>query len=91
MIELCFASDGIVIGNREKKNAIDLSYSEMFRVVHDFMNECYRRQLITQDDDKVALVRLKQGDGSPYPIIVSGINGSKQLKYEEIIGLTITD
>ena len=87
MIELCFVKDGIVIGNRDKKQAIDMSYGDMFRIVHQFLNKMYKTPMITQNFDKVSLIRLKEGDGSPYPILASNGNRGMQLKYDDIVSI----
>ena len=91
-MELIFAEDGVCIGDREKHNAVSLSYADMFRITHEFLNEFYRYDLKTQYGDKLRLQRLKEGDGSPYPIIATGITPDnrtieKQLKYEDVVGI----
>jgi len=91
--ELILAKDGVVIGDRDKNFAINLSYGNMFKIVHQFLNEFYKYDAITQYGDKLRLQRLKEGNGSPYPIIVTGttINGrtiEKQLRPEDIIGIS---
>ena len=91
MAEICFATDGIVIGNREKGIAVDISYGEMFQIVHEFLNECYRSELLTETDGNVTLIEMKRGDGSPFPLIVekvaSGKSRTVQLRCDEIVGL----
>jgi len=95
MVELCFATDGLkVIGDREKGVAVDVSYGEMFKIVHEFLNECYRSELIIEAG-RVKLIRMKQGDGSPYPILAEGIMDTGktytvQLRCDEIVGLKST-
>jgi len=90
MAEICFATDGIVIGNREKGIAVDLTYGEMFQIVHEFLNECYRSELVTETG-KVKLIEMKHGDGSPFPIraetMDSGKSRTVQLRCDEIVGL----
>jgi len=89
-IELCFTNDGVVIGDREKHRAVNMNYSEMFRVVHEFLNKCYQCEILTQNDTPVTFQRLKQGDGSPFPILVVYPGGKgHQLKYEDIKGLLL--
>jgi len=89
-VKLCFATDGVVIGNREKGIAVDVSYGEMFQIVHQFLNECYRSELVTETGN-VILLEMKHGDGSPYPIIAERISSGKyrtvQLRCDEIVGL----
>lgn len=86
-IELCFASDGIVIADRIKHNAIDCTYSEMFKLVHEFLNACHRGRLVTANGEEFTFIRLKEGDGSPYPILVDG--RESQLSYDDIKGIAI--
>ena len=35
--ELILAKDGVVIGDRDKNFAINLSYGNMFKIVHQFL------------------------------------------------------
>ena len=90
--ELIFAEDGICVGNRDKHQAVEMSYGDFFRIVHQFLNEFYKYEMKTQYYDHVKLQRLKEGDGSPYPLIVTMIlpNGKTketQLKYEDVVGI----
>ncbi len=48
MIEIFFAQDGVVIGDRKKKESISMSYKEMFVVMHKFQKTMYKEFIITQ-------------------------------------------
>ena len=92
-VELCLVKDGVVLGDREKRTSYALTYGEMFKMCHQFLNEFYRYDLITQYGDKMRLQRMKEGDGSPYPLIVTGVTQGnrtieKQLKCEDVIGIS---
>ena len=87
MKELIFADTGIVIGDRDKHDGISLSYGEMFSIVHQFLNEFYRQDMITSSYGEVQFIQLKEGDASPYPIIVSTGKRTYQLKPIEVIGI----
>jgi len=88
MKELCFAQDGVVIGDRDKHEVITMSYGNMFKIIHEFLNEINRNHMIITGNRKVRFQRLKEGDGSPYPIMATGDDFKPyQLKYDEIIGI----
>ena len=88
MNELIFMEDGVVIGDREKHNAVSISYGEMFKIAHQFLNEFYRQNMLINLGTKEGnFIRLKEGDGSPYPIEINYDGRRHQIKCEEVFGI----
>ena len=89
MKEILFAVNGVVIGNRQTSNCVNMSYGEMFDIIHKFLNTCRTNGLETIYG-MTYFIRLKEGNGSPYPIEVSCQGKYKQLKPDEILAVRIT-